>query len=121
MTGQARGADGSAPPSAGRRRRTAVRRAGAAVLALATLVALGTPPAAAQSLDQLRASGAVCERPDGLLRALSGDAAVRQQVDTINRERLAAYERLARETNTTIEQVRVVSGEKLQAKYGGCP
>ncbi|WP_176793599.1 DUF1318 domain-containing protein [Rhodospira trueperi] len=79
------------------------------------------PPAAAQSLDQLRANGAVCERPDGLLHALSSNGAVVQQVDTINRQRLAAYEKLARDTNTSVEQVRIVSGEKLQSRYGGCP
>jgi len=88
------------------------------VLVAGTLTAA---PAAAQSLDQLRASNAVCERPDGLLRALSSDPSINQTVSTINQERLATYERLARETNTTVEQVRVVSGEKLQGRYGGCP
>jgi uncharacterized protein YdbL (DUF1318 family) len=91
----------------------------AAAVMLATVIA--ATPAAAQSLDQLRAGGAVCERPDGLLRALSSNGAVVQQVDTINRQRLAAYEKLARDTNASVDQVRVVSGEKLQARYGGCP
>jgi len=72
-------------------------------------------------LDQLRASGLVCERPDGLLHARSGGGSVQQQVDAINQKRLAAYEAVARDTGTTVEQVRIVSGEKLRAKYGGCP
>jgi uncharacterized protein YdbL (DUF1318 family) len=88
---------------------------------MALALTFAATPAAAQSLDQLRATGAVCERPDGLLRALSSDGAVAQQVDTINRQRLAAYEKLARDTNTSVDQVRIVSGEKLQSRYGGCP
>lgn len=104
-------------------RRSQARIAGAwtagAMVALA--LAFAATPAAAQSLDQLRATGAVCERPDGLLRALSSSGSVVQQVETINRQRLAAYEKLARDTNTAVDQVRVVSGEKLQARYGGCP
>lgn len=106
-----------------RQRRRSTRRSGlvlcVAVVALGLIGAVGGPAAAAD-LDQLRASGQVCERPDGLLHANTGDAAVRQQVADINRQRLATYERLAREKGATVEQVRVVSGEKLIARYGGC-
>lgn len=103
---------------------TAARGGGAVLVAVlvATVILGGTAaPAAAQSLDQLRAQGAVCERPDGLLRALSSDPTVQQTVDRINQERLATYRRLAQEKNATVEQVRIVSGEKLQGKYGACP
>lgn len=95
--------------------------AGMAALALVLAIGLVAPhPANAASLDQMRAQGLVCERPDGLLQALSGDAGVRQAVASINRQRLATYEKLARQNNATVEQTRVVAGRKLQAKYGGC-
>jgi uncharacterized protein YdbL (DUF1318 family) len=103
------------------RRRFSLGALLSAALVGGTLLVGGAGPASAQSLDQLRASGQVCERPDGLLHALTGDAGVRQQVNAINQQRLAAYEKVARDTGTTVEQVRVVSGEKLRARYGGCP
>ncbi|MQX34977.1 DUF1318 domain-containing protein [Roseospira navarrensis] len=111
------------PPTA-TAHRPGLRRAMLALMAgpvLALSLAAGTAPAAAQSLDQLRANGQVCERPDGLLHVLSGGPGVQQTVDQINQQRLSTYQQVARDTNTKIEQVRIISGEKLRAKYGGCP
>ncbi|MBB4314747.1 DUF1318 domain-containing protein [Roseospira marina] len=111
------------PASIHGRRRLARFGAGTALALLAgAVVVLGGPgPARAQNLDQMRANGLVCERPDGLLHARSSDGTVQQKVQAINNQRLATYETVARDSGTTVEQVRVVSGEKLQARYGGCP
>lgn len=101
-----------------RRRLLPTLAAGAAVL-LALAGPLSPVPAWAQSADALRANGQACERPDGLLRTL--DPSVGSAVEAINRQRLATYQEIARQQGGTVEQVRVVSGEKLRAKYGGCP
>ncbi len=116
------------PPArcTGRRtgRRTPLRLAALGALGAGLVLATGPlllapTPAWAQSADELRDSGRACERPDGLLKAL--DATVAGAVETINRQRLATYQQIAEQQGGTVKQVRIVSGEKLQAKYGGCP
>ena len=100
-----------------RRRLLPMLAAGAAVV-LALAGPLSAPPAWAQSADALRANGQACERPDGLLKAL--DPGVSAAVDAINRQRLATYQQIANQQGGTVAQVRVVSGQKLQGKFGGC-
>jgi len=101
------------------RRRIAAAVLGVGVALAAGPVLLAPAPAWAQSADELRNSGRACERPDGLLKALDPGAA--SAVEAINRQRLAAYNQTAQQQGGTVQQVRVVAGEKLQAKYGGCP
>lgn len=101
-----------------RRRLVSMLAAGTAVM-LALAGPLAPTPAWAQSADALRANGQACERPDGLLKAL--DPGVSAAVDAINRQRLATYQQIANQQGGTVEQVRIVSGQKLQGKYGGCP
>jgi uncharacterized protein YdbL (DUF1318 family) len=83
----------------------------AAVLAVAV-------PALALDLDQVRASGAVGERPDGLVGVVKGTATpdVAALVETINRERLEAYKALAAKEGTQVTAVQAVAGEKQIAK-----
>ena len=101
-----------------RRRLLPTLAAGAAVM-MALAGPLAPAPAWAQSADALRANGQACERPDGLLKAL--DPGVSAAVDAINRQRLATYQQIANQQGGTVDQVRVVSGQKLIGKYGGCP
>ena len=72
-------------------------------LAVATLVlSLSGPPALAQSLDQLRASGVVGERFDGYAQALKSGAA--DVVDQVNAKRGQIYaERAAAEGVSTLQ------------------
>ena len=82
----------------------------AAFLALA----LAAAPAAAQSLDQLRASGAVGERYDGYVQALdSGSGAF---VDQVNAKRRKIYAGDAAKTGANADQVGRVFARQIFAK-----
>lgn len=79
-----------------------------------------TPQASATD-PQVKAAitqGVVGERADGYLGLVTGTAepAVQRKVNEINVKRRALYERLARETGTTLEEVGYVTGEKQIAK-----
>ncbi len=87
-----------------------------AMVLAATVVILGlsAPPALAQSLDQLRASGAVGERYDGYAQALqSGAAGVVQQV---NAKRRQIYQQTADKEGTSIDQIGRVYARQIFAK-----
>lgn len=75
-------------------------------------------PALALDLDQVRSSGAVGERPDGLVGVVKGTAAadVAALVETINRERLDVYKTLAAKEGTQLTAVQTIAGEKQIAK-----
>src|SRR3546814_11728958 len=76
------------------------------LLAAATLVLpLLAGPAAAQSLDELRASGKVGERYDGFAEAR--DPAVAAQVKEINAKRTAIYQQQADTEGGRSEERRV--------------
>src|SRR3546814_15473712 len=74
------------------------------LLAAATLVLpLLAGPAAAQSLDELRASGKVGERYDGFAEAR--DPAVAAQVKEINAKRTAIYQQQADKEGVPLAEV----------------
>ncbi len=87
----------------------------AMVLAAAVLVlGLSAPPVLAQSLDQLRASGAVGERYDGYAQALqSGAAGVVQQV---NAKRRQIYQQTADKEGTSVDQIGRVYARQIFAQ-----
>ena len=65
-------------------------------------------------IDAAKVAGQVGERPDGYLGLVDGNAApdVRRRVNEINALRRSAYQKLAQQTGTTVEQVGFVTGEK---------
>ena len=71
----------------------------------------------AQSLDQAKAQGLVGEKVDGYIAAVTANPSpeVQALIQTTNDGRRRAYEELARRNNITVEQVGIVSAEKLQA------
>jgi uncharacterized protein YdbL (DUF1318 family) len=80
-------------------------------------VTLGALPAAAQTLDQLRSSGAVGERYDGLavLRDTGASAKVRAMVADVNAQRQKIYAKRAAEQGVPADQVgRVYAKEIFQ-------
>ena len=85
---------------------TTRRRVVGALCAAGALALVAPPPARAQSLDQLRASGTVGERYDGYA-AIRGDAtpAVRALVERVNAERRRIYQSRAAEQKVPADQV----------------
>ncbi len=86
-------------------------------LAVATLIlglSLGTPPALAASLDQLRASGAVGERFDGFAQALKSGAA--GTVDKVNAKRRKIYADRAASEGVSPGQIGRVYAKQIFAK-----
>jgi len=87
-----------------------------ALLAAAALFAAPTAYAGDPVIDAAKARGVIGERMDGYLGfVVEGseiDVAVRRKVNEVNAGRRALYERTARDTNTTIEQVGIVTGQK---------
>lgn len=84
-------------------------------LAVATLVlGLSGPPALAQSLDQLRASGAVGERFDGYAQALKSSAA--GTVKKVNAKRRQIYAERAAAEGVSADQIGRVYAKQIFAK-----
>ncbi len=84
-------------------------------LSLAILVlGLGGPPALAQSLDQLRASGVVGERFDGYAQALQSSAA--GTVDQVNAKRRKIYAERAASEGASTDQIGRVYARQIFAK-----
>ncbi len=87
----------------------------AMVLAAAVLVlGLSAPPVLAQSLDQLRASGAVGERYDGYAQALQPSAA--GVVQQVNAKRRQIYQQTADKEGASIDQIGRVYARQIFAK-----
>ncbi len=90
------------------------------VLLLAGAAALLSPTASAgdPQIDQAQSQGIIGERVDGYLGVVSGpvDPALSRKVSEVNNKRRALYDKLARETGTTTEQVARITGEKQIAK-----
>ena len=85
-----------------------------AALALALLAfALWAPPLAAQSLDALRASGAVGERYDGLAEARSPGA--QAMVQEINAKRQQIYQKRAAEQGVSAAEVGRLYAKQIMA------
>ena len=87
------------------------------LLSLLAAVAVALPllasPGAAQTLDELRASGKIGERYDGF--AVARDPGVADQVKEINAKRRAIYEEQAAKQGVPLDQVGAVyAGEIIQ-------
>lgn len=92
------------------------RRRFLTLLALSlSAVALGALPAAAQSLDQLRKSGVVGERYDGLalVRDAGASSQVRAQVADVNAKRRRIYAKRAAEQGVPADQVGRVYAQEI--------
>ena len=85
-----------------------------ALAALLLVAALGAAPAEAQSLDALRASGAVGERFDGY--AVARDASAQAFVDQVNAQRRQIYQQQASSQNVPIDQVGQVYAQQIMQK-----
>jgi len=89
----------------------------ALLLALAIGLAVGTwtSSAWAGALDPYKAQGLVGERPDGYAGVVQSSAPgnVKAQVDQINAQRRAEYQKIAKEQNTSLEAVQAIFGKKL--------
>ncbi len=83
------------------------------LLLVGCFASFAATPAAAQSLDQLRASGAVAERFDGYAMVReSGASGAKGVVDDVNRKRKKIYADRAASQGTTTDQVgRVYAGQ----------
>ena len=90
-----------------------------AVFALAISGAGLVAPAQAgdPQIETAKQQGVVGERIDGFLGIVDGgaDPSLIRTVQDINNKRRAAYDKLAQQTGTTMEQVARVTGEKLVA------
>ena len=93
-------------------RRTLLRLTFLAVTVLA--LGLSELPALAQSLDQLRASGAVGERFDGYAQALQSSAA--GTVDQVNAKRSQIYADRAASEGVSSDQIGRVYAKQILAK-----
>jgi uncharacterized protein YdbL (DUF1318 family) len=94
--------------------------AGFAIAALAGGVA-----AASALIEQAKAECVVGEQADGYLGVVDprkADSEIRREVDSINMQRKAAYEKLATRNGVTIEAAAALTAEKLinQAPSGHC-
>jgi len=83
-------------------------------LGLAALLILSGGPALAQSLNDLRASGAVGEAFDGYARARDG--AYRSLVQQTNAKRRAIYEKRANSQGVDAAQVGRVYAQQIMSK-----
>ncbi len=84
--------------------------------AAAAAMVLFTAAAAAQSLGELRASGAAGEGYDGYARARKTGGGVKSVVDAVNAKRRAIYQKRASEQGTTAAQVGRVYAKEIFAK-----
>ena len=85
-------------------------------LPVAAAAALFPVAAGAQSLNALRASGAVGEGYDGLARVRQAGGGARSVVDAVNAKRRAIYAERAKEQGTTADQVGRVYARQILTK-----
>ena len=67
-------------------------------------------------LSDAKQQGLVGERVDGLLGVIETSREVKELVNDINAQRLAAYKQIAEKNAMTIEQVSVLAGQKAIKK-----
>ncbi len=96
-------------------------RAGGLALAVSLLLAVVAPAAFAQSLDELRASGAIGERYDGYLVVRDAKAAgATSVVNEVNAKRKSLYEQRAASEGVSPEDVgRVYAAQIMKQAPGG--
>lgn len=78
-------------------------------------LAAAAPAAFADALDDARAAGQIGERPDGYVAVVDASAptSVKSLVDSINRQRREAYQKIATEKGVPIEQIGALTAEKI--------
>ncbi len=98
-----------------------VSRLGGLMLVLGLLLAFTAPAAMAQSLDDLRASGAIGERYDGYVAVRdSGAASAKSVAKKVNAKRRSLYEQRAAAQGVKPEDIgRVYAGQIMQKAPGG--
>lgn len=74
-------------------------------------------PAMGQSLDDARAQGLVVETASGYVEARSDDPAIRQLVQTVNRQRAEHYQSVASREGVSQSAVERLAGERLLAEH----
>ncbi len=91
------------------------------VLVLGLLLAFNVPAAMAQSLEDLRASGAIGERYDGYVAVRnSGAAGAKSRANEVNAKRRSLYEERAAAQGVTPEEIgRLYAGQIMQKAPGG--
>ena len=89
-----------------------IRIAAAIVIVVSFSIGIGQ----AQSLDAVRASGAVGEQFDGFAAVRDGGADVKALVDTVNAKRREIYNQRAAEQGVPADQVGRVYAEKIMQK-----
>ena len=85
-------------------------------LPVAAAAALFPVAAGAQSLNALRASGAVGEGYDGFARVRKAGGGARSVVDAVNAKRRAIYAKRAKEQGTAADQVGRVYARQILGK-----
>ena len=89
-------------------------------LALGLLLAFAAPPAMAQSLDDLRASGALGERYDGYVEVRdAGAAGAKKVAKEVNAKRRGLYEQRASAQGVKPEDVGRVYASQIMKKAPG--
>lgn len=96
-------------------------RLGGLVLVVSLLLAFAAPAAIAQTLDDLRASGAIGERFDGYVVVRDANAAGAKSVaNEVNAKRKSLYEERAASEGVAPEDVgRVYAGQIMKQAPGG--
>ena len=84
--------------------------------ALTVALTRAVAPASAQSLDQLRQSGAIGERFDGIAVVRQGGASAQAIVDQINRKRRQIYAKRASQQGVSVDQVGRVYAKSIIGK-----
>lgn len=90
----------------------------AILLSAFTAVAAGHASAGDPQIDAAQQQGIIGETIDGYLGVVSGnvDPSLSRKVNEINNKRRALYEKLSKETGTTLKEVARITGEKQIAK-----
>lgn len=72
-------------------------------------------PAHAGEADDLRATGQVGERPDGLMGLVSSSApaSIRQRMEAVNQARLQLYRQRAAEAGQSLQTYQAIAGQKI--------
>jgi uncharacterized protein YdbL (DUF1318 family) len=85
-------------------------------LAFLVALVLATPvPAAALGLDAAKSQGLVGEKADGYLGIVGANpsAEVKALANSVNTQRRAKYEEIARKNGTAVDAVAALAGQKL--------
>jgi len=93
----------------------ATRRTAAWLTFLVVLALAGAGPAAALGLDAAKSQGLVGEKADGYLGIVAANpsAEVKALAGSVNAQRRAKYEEIARKNGTAVDAVAALAGQKL--------